>query len=713
MAENKYYARVDYIYEGGDAKFSVPFPYINKNHIVAIINEDTENPITDLEFLTSNQIQINTEIMTGATVSIRRITPLDDRFVDFTDGNILDEESQDLSALQVFDVVQEIKDSNDWLLSRMEEFTTLKSLIDKALATIAQAADNVQTALDVNALTNTLVNDIAETFEDLKNQVKNGLNAKIVRNLFEVVTFDSEVRSVDYPDAYQTLLNEFETGEKKVFTSSEETTYYKSFTGSTSGNFYLPSDSNLEVGVKVYSDPQCITELGTVQNLSTIEADKYTGSITENFYVAKDTELNINTQVYSDSILTELLGTVENLKTVTASKYSTNKSGDFYIDANQNLRVGRIIYSDAGLINTKGTITKFETISTDRYHINGLEDINEFYVPSDTVLNVGTKIYKDAGCTEELGVITGKGVISGNQSYCYTASKVIRVPFTSGSQGYVPNPFYTKNPIQVDEPFYTDNLCTKEFGKFFEYFTGGYEGWAFTCALGALIYQGVQLVNQTSSNNSNYLQINNNQTQLSYYKQAVVSAEIIAIDEGENETYNLEETVSGKYLKLNEGEYQTYNKIGSVISGTVDIQIKDSNLTHEALTDNGIGSTDGVAFIYSESTNGHKIVSSEYKNKIEELKNTNNKSEFYILDTSNISFTLPLIDITKYLYFCVGNTVLIKSGIEGVTKEYLNKILEDYIKTDDSTLQALTKIIMEYNSTVGNINNILTEILGE
>ena len=111
---NEYYARVDYIYEGGNTKFSIPFPYIDKSHIVAIINEDTENPITDLEFLTDNQVQLNTEIMTRATVSIRRITPLDNRFVDFTDGNILDEESQDLSALQVFDVVQEIKDSNDW-----------------------------------------------------------------------------------------------------------------------------------------------------------------------------------------------------------------------------------------------------------------------------------------------------------------------------------------------------------------------------------------------------------------------------------------------------------------------------------------------------------------------------------------------------------------------------------------------------------------------
>lgn len=103
-----YYARVDYTYNGGDKNFSIPFSYINQSHIIVIKNDTTT--ITGFTFLSSNQIQINEELTTGDVISIRRLTPLTDRMVVFTDDNILDEECLNLSVQQVFNAMQEVED---------------------------------------------------------------------------------------------------------------------------------------------------------------------------------------------------------------------------------------------------------------------------------------------------------------------------------------------------------------------------------------------------------------------------------------------------------------------------------------------------------------------------------------------------------------------------------------------------------------------------
>ena len=105
----EYYARIDYEYDGGDAYFTVPFDYIKKDYIYVYINEEeTEN----FTWNTSTQIIVNDDITTGDIVTIKRITPIDDKLVTYTNTSILDKDTLNLAQDQTFNAVQEIYDNN-------------------------------------------------------------------------------------------------------------------------------------------------------------------------------------------------------------------------------------------------------------------------------------------------------------------------------------------------------------------------------------------------------------------------------------------------------------------------------------------------------------------------------------------------------------------------------------------------------------------------
>lgn len=96
-------AIVQYIGDGSTNTFSVPFPYIDKTHVVTTVDGDVVSP----SFVTDTNIQISPTPAVGAIVDIRRDTPKATRLVDFNDGSILTERDLDLSALQVFYIAQE------------------------------------------------------------------------------------------------------------------------------------------------------------------------------------------------------------------------------------------------------------------------------------------------------------------------------------------------------------------------------------------------------------------------------------------------------------------------------------------------------------------------------------------------------------------------------------------------------------------------------
>ena len=723
-------ARIDYKYQGGDTIFSVPFSYINKSHIYVIINGDVDNPSQDFTWLSENQIQLNFTINVNDIISIRRDTPNKEKMVVFEDNNILDEETQNLAQDQVFNVVQEIEDANNNLINQMDEFTSQKEYVDKMLSDINNIQSLVNTVSDINAETQELVEGISSTYENLKNKVEQGVLATIPHNLFELIVYDKELTDEEqkglgkqgeeisyneYSDAYTALENEYNSGTENVFTDSETVVYYKEYEGDESGTFYLPSNSDLTEDTTVYSNTTCTTELGTVESIDNIEADKYTGSVTETFYTSKDTTIEVGTELYSNNILTDSIGTVESISNISAYKYKASLSGTFYISSDLNIRVGRIIYSDAGLSQQLGTITGIGSFKSDKYNISGLEDITEFYVPEGTIINTGTTLYKDAGCSVVLGTISKKGQILTNSSYCYNLTNTIT--FVSGA--YIHNNFYTKtelpsNGSNLNIPCYIDKACLNLAGN--QKVLSTSQGFLLTISsasgVNATVAGNYTLISSSTGTSSNYITIGDNTKQLSYYKQGTVSTEVINIDNGENENYSLESIEEGKYLKITGSALQKYDKIGTVTTGSITLNI-DNESIEQSYIYNGIKTGAGIAFIYREASNGHKIVSALYENTINNLLTEEGSSEYYILDIDNKTFTLPTFDTSKNIYFCLGNTVITPSSIQGVTKEYLNNILENYVKIDNSILQDIQNILNNYNDTVGDIQQTLEDILGE
>lgn len=725
-------ARIDYKYQGGDTKFSVPFSYINKSHIYVIINGDIDNPTQEFAWLSENQISLAFTPNIDDIVSIRRVTPNNEKMVVFEDNNILDEETQNLAQDQIFNVVQEIEDSNNDLLSQMDEFISQKDYVDEMLSDINNIQSVLESATQLNAETQELVEGISETYEKLKDTVEKGSISTIPHNLFELVIYDkslsteeqiglgkqgSKIRYEEYSDAYTVLNEEYNTGIEKVYTDDEVVTYTKSYEGSESGLFYTPSDTDLIVGEAVYSDSNCTTLLGNIESVENTEADKYTGSITSNFYTQKDSELIEGREVYSDNILTNVLGTIEELSSISSYKYKASTSGIFYISSDLNIRVGRIIYSDAALSQELGTITGVNTFKSDRYSISGLDSTTEFFVPENTIITEGTKLYTDSSCSVELGTVTKKGQISVDKSYYYNI-----VPVFGWSSFHYQASFYTKQAIpdkaqdNINLTCYFDKGCLNPMKqKVISKTDGTFNGKptiTLTPQSGSNFIATYQLITYSTGTSSSYINIDNNDTQLSYYKQGTVSTEIINIDNGINESYSLEGIESGDYIKISGIDLQKYNKTGSISTGTIVLNINEQSVK-QSYTSKGVITSSGIVFTYKEASNGHKIVPSLYEEVINNLITSKGSSEFYIINNEEESFILPTLDLSKNIYFCLGNTVLTPSSIQGVTKEYLNNELENYAKLDNETLLAIQTILDSYNNTLGDIQSSLENILGE
>lgn len=150
-----YKARIDYTY-GGSANFSIPFPYIDKSHIVVYINDVITN---NFSFTSSNQITVGAALTSGDIVSIRRSTPIEEALVVFTDTSILDKQVQNTARNQILFRLQETEDMYSDALTRDE---------------ITNITQNCVTYTYVNEICNystlnTTVNNVNETVSNLIN----------------------------------------------------------------------------------------------------------------------------------------------------------------------------------------------------------------------------------------------------------------------------------------------------------------------------------------------------------------------------------------------------------------------------------------------------------------------------------------------------------------------------------------------------------------
>lgn len=81
--------------DGSTRNFSIPFPYLDRAHVLVLVN-GTQQPVP--EFLTDSMVRLPTAPASGALVEIRRRTPTGIIPVDFQDGSILAERELDTIA---------------------------------------------------------------------------------------------------------------------------------------------------------------------------------------------------------------------------------------------------------------------------------------------------------------------------------------------------------------------------------------------------------------------------------------------------------------------------------------------------------------------------------------------------------------------------------------------------------------------------------------
>lgn len=97
---------VNYTGDGSNRIYSIPFPYLDRSHIYVQVN----GVDVTYAWLNDQTIQTISAPPNGAKVSVLRITPRDERLVDFVDASVLTEADLDLNALQTFYIVQEAVD---------------------------------------------------------------------------------------------------------------------------------------------------------------------------------------------------------------------------------------------------------------------------------------------------------------------------------------------------------------------------------------------------------------------------------------------------------------------------------------------------------------------------------------------------------------------------------------------------------------------------
>lgn len=104
------YANNIVLYTGGDAIFSIPFPYIDIAHIKVFINT-SQLSINNDYTIEDGRIRILASLTIGDLVGIFRSTPVESPLVVFNDTSSLNEDNLNLTTKQVLYIMQEALDN--------------------------------------------------------------------------------------------------------------------------------------------------------------------------------------------------------------------------------------------------------------------------------------------------------------------------------------------------------------------------------------------------------------------------------------------------------------------------------------------------------------------------------------------------------------------------------------------------------------------------
>ena len=177
----EYFARKEYVYTGGDAIFSIPFSYIDKKHIKVYINEVK---YTGFTYLNDTQIRIYQTLKIGDVVVVSRETPIDEKFVTFTDTSILSQKQQNLAQDQVFDAMQEVSDRNTKFI--IDAKTQAEETAEKFQGQINTFKEDVNTELSVmDGRVTTNAENIQKHVDDVNNALYTAENS--IKNMSDAV----------------------------------------------------------------------------------------------------------------------------------------------------------------------------------------------------------------------------------------------------------------------------------------------------------------------------------------------------------------------------------------------------------------------------------------------------------------------------------------------------------------------------------------------
>lgn len=158
-----FYSLVLYAGNGSSRNFTIHFPYLDKSHVKAKIDNA---PTTAFSWLTDSAIQFNTAPAAGSSIEIYRETPLNASPVDFTDGSILLERDLDLLTTFNLYVDQELTDRASRALSAGAQGGD--SSANAAAAAQAAAAQAAAAAANSGAVK---VSNTDKSFDTLNNKL--------------------------------------------------------------------------------------------------------------------------------------------------------------------------------------------------------------------------------------------------------------------------------------------------------------------------------------------------------------------------------------------------------------------------------------------------------------------------------------------------------------------------------------------------------------
>lgn len=143
----------NYTGNGTQTDFVVPFDYLKKSFVhvyvdkVPLVGGDQGDEDAEYFFVDNTTIRIKVAPAEGTEVTLRRITPADDRIVSFEDGSILKATDLDTSQLQAFHIAEEARDQSAILVG--EKLDTFNDLAQDAADSAQEAQESAETCKDI------------------------------------------------------------------------------------------------------------------------------------------------------------------------------------------------------------------------------------------------------------------------------------------------------------------------------------------------------------------------------------------------------------------------------------------------------------------------------------------------------------------------------------------------------------------------------------